>query len=99
MFPTSATRALWNLVEATPEEQEFGQSTNGRLWDVLSMARFAAIAAGGKADGQTIDFRVVFANLGRGRAEAGRKTKRLRVVAGPDDAGAPCFTIGFPEDF
>lgn len=95
--PVLLTRALFNLVSPTPREIQAGQSLRGRLWDVLSMGRFAIKRA--PDDGSELDYQVSFANLGRGRADSGRKTKRLRLVAGPDDHGALCIVIGFPEDF
>lgn len=94
--PVAVTRALWNLVDATPEEVASGQSTTGRLWDVLSMARMYGTRR--SADASQFDFPTIFRRLGRGKP-GGSKTYRLRFVVGPGDQGEPVATIGFPEDF
>lgn len=94
--PVLLTRSLFDFVDANDREKDAGQSFVGRLWDVLNMGRFAI--KGAPAGGSELDFRVSFHSLGRGR-DSGRRTKRLRLVAGPDDHGDLCIVIGFPEDF
>lgn len=94
--PVLLTRALFDLVDANEREQGAGQSLTGRLWDVLMMGRHAIARSPG--GGSELDYQVSFASLGRGR-DSGRRTKRLRLVAGPDDHGDLCIVIGFPDDF
>jgi hypothetical protein len=95
-WPVALTRALWNIVEPTDREACDGQSVEGRLWDVLMMARFAIQRA---ADhGTRIDFSVIFYEADRGQL-AGQRGHTLRLDTGPGDQGEPVVTIGFPGDF
>jgi hypothetical protein len=74
-----------------------GQSYEGRLWDVVFLASFAARRSG------TQD-RCSF-EVGLFEAEVApphrthRRTLLLWMVVGPGDQGEPVITIGFPEDF
>ena len=96
IWPVAFTRALWRIVEPTDREARNGQSVEGRLWDVLMMARFAIQRA---ADhGTQIDFSVIFHEADRGQ-RAGQRRHTLRLETGLGDWGEPVVTIGFPADF
>ncbi len=44
-WPVRITQGVASLVQSTEEEEQLGQSTEGRLWDVLFMARIAILNA------------------------------------------------------
>jgi hypothetical protein len=71
-----------------------GNDERGRLWDVITMARHAALKAGG-------DDLVAFTVLripaeGRGTTA---KPVTLWMQIGPGDDGSPVITIMRPEDY
>lgn len=91
------TRAAWNdCVEWTDEDAErkhWPQDEQGRLWDVLMMARFACRRSAGAS---LIRFEVVRVP----RPGCGRRRKvALAAQIGPGDAGEAVITIGQPSDF
>ncbi len=92
-FPlhTALSQTVWNLVEPTGKAKEHGECWKGRLWDVLSMLRFAAIREP-KTD--LIKYQVIFTD------HAGRKkTHTLWAQIGPGDNGEATLTIMKPEDY
>lgn len=84
--PVCLTRSVAELVVPNAREGERGQSVKGRLWDVLSMARFYA-----RRDGDTTVFPCLFWNSRDGRG--GQRKIILKAVIGPDDDGSPAITI------
>jgi len=94
--PTVVTADLHAALETNMRERSYGQSYEGRLWDVLFMASLAARRA--NWDSQTafsVSLEVCQGNRGRMR----RSSLHLWLHIGPGDAGEPVITIGFPEDF
>jgi hypothetical protein len=89
--PVAVTAALWAAIEAIPDSLAGIADARGRLHDVLWLARIAAQRFSGLPGGT---FAVHLPSRG-----ARQRVKTLRVEIGPDDHGAPCVTIGFPEDF
>lgn len=87
LVPVAVTAALWAAIEAIPPSLAGIADPRGRLHDVLWMAGLAVRRA-------SPGFAVALPIAG-----ARKRTQRLRVDVGPDDDGAPCVTIGFPEDF
>jgi len=95
-FPTAITAALH--AELTPNQREcsYGQSYEGRLWDVLFMAQLAARRA--ICDSQTA-FSVNLAVCSGKRSRLRMRLLNLWLVIGPGDEHEPVITIGFAEDF
>ena len=89
--PVAVTAAVWAAIEAIPDSLVGIADARGRLHDVLWMARVAAQRFRGACGGT---FAVHLPSRG-----TRQRVKTLRVEIGPDDHGAPCVTIGFPEDF
>jgi Family of unknown function (DUF6573) len=107
--PVALTRAVFEDCVAwtdrdTEETGFFGQSTEGRLWDVLGMARLAAGTATG---GDRVAFQVLrlprdkgripIDDLGEDELEALRLVS-LVLVCGPGDQGEPVLTIQEPGE-
>jgi hypothetical protein len=83
----------------TPNEREkaLGQSYEGRLWDVVFLASFAARRSGTQ---DRCSFEVgLFEADEAFPHRTHRRTLSLWMVVGPGDQGEPVITIGFPEDF
>jgi hypothetical protein len=68
------------------------QDEAGRLWDVLTMLRFAVRGPGG--DAPELRFGVHVCNDNRDRTPP---LVRLKAVCGPGDDGAPVVTVMLPE--
>lgn len=86
---TVITRALHETISNIPE-YALGESYEGRLWDVLWMCTRTPMKNPSAA---VKVFPVIMSVRG------GKRTLKLHAVAGPDDEGAVCMTIGYPEDF
>ena len=89
---TVVTSNLFNgyVVPAAELDGSFGQSTAGRMHDLLMLAR---IAAGGEPDGDRVVFQVGFL-MRPGRLE----TVKVILHIGPGDNGEPVLTLMLPED-
>jgi hypothetical protein len=68
-----------------------GQSLDGRLWDTLSVLRYA-IKASPSTD--RLSFTVLFAQA----PDAEPEPVNLLAVCGPGDSGEPVITIMLPAD-
>ncbi len=96
-YPAAITADLHARITPNEHEKALGQSYEGRLWDVVLLASFAARWAG-MADRSSFE-------VGLFEAEAAppRRTRhsilKLWIVVGPGDEGEPVIIIGFPEDF
>jgi len=94
--PAAITAALFAELSPNSRELSFGQSYDGRLWDVLFIAQMAARRA--IWDSQTafcVSLAVCPEKLGRLR----KRLLNLWLVIGPGDDHEPVITIGFMEDF
>lgn len=87
--PVAMTDGVAELVDATATAN--GQSTRGRLWDVLWMAWLAARRS--KSDRLT--YEVHFAPR---TGEEHEQTSALVLHIGPGDAGEPVITIMLPGE-
>lgn len=89
---TVVTDNLYHRYVEVPSglDRSFGQSSSGRLHDLLTLAMFAARASKGT---DRVYFKVDFL------MEPGR-TETVQVIAhiGPGDDGKPVLTIMLPED-
>ncbi len=91
-LPVAVTDTLYHGYLTPPLElAKEGQSLNGRLWDTLSVLRFA-IKASPVTD--RLSFTVLFAQV----PDAEPEPVDLLAVCGPGDSGEPVITIMLPSD-
>ena len=96
-FPTAITADLHARITPNQREQELGQSYEGRLWDVVFLASFAARQAGAANQSQ---FEVSLFEAEEDLPHNNHLSSlKLWIMVGPGDEGEPVITIGFPEDF
>ena len=96
-YPAAITVDLHTRLTPNQWEVELGQSYEGRLWDVVFLASFAARQAGG-ADQSQFEVSLLKADEEPPHSTH-RSTLKLMIVVGPGDEGEPVITIGFPQDF
>jgi hypothetical protein len=89
-FPVAVTATLWSQYVHVPDGVE-AQDEAGRLWDILQMLRYAIRQRRNHAD--TFLFTVSVRN-----DQSQPQSAKLKAVCGPDDAGAPCFTLMLAEE-
>jgi hypothetical protein len=84
-WPVAITAGVWATINDIPPKLKGIQDVEGRLWDVVWMARWAA--------GQGGD--LIHYTLRMDRNENGRRVKnlRLKMVSGPGDDWEPVITI------
>jgi DNA repair protein RadC len=96
-YPTAITADLHARITPNEREKALGQSYEGRLWDVVFLASFAARQAGTQ---DRCSFEVSLFEADEAPPHrTHRRTLSLWMVVGPGDQGEPVITIGFPEDF
>lgn len=90
-FPVAVTASVWHTY-VVPDERsrKYGQSEQGRLWDILWLLR-CAIRSGDKGD--TVTFQVRFI-----MKEKQLKVVMLKAVCGPGDDLEPVITIMPPDE-
>ena len=87
--PVAVTEALYKgWIEPDEYSKRQGQSSSGRLWDVLMHLHFASKGA----TSDTIFVNVVFAG------KEGSKTVKIKAVIGPGDTPDPVLTIMLPYE-
>lgn len=95
--PVAMTEAVYrDCVEWTVEDTErrqVAQDQEGRLWDVLAMARFAAV---GSPDRSRIELDLLRVSR-EGRGHSPRKVSLVSMIHEGDD-GLPVITIMFPHE-
>jgi hypothetical protein len=91
-WPVAVTLAVWHeVVTPTPHDEREGQSKEGRLWDILNMARLAAKA--NKDDSDAVLFKVLVQRGGK------QETVTLKLVLSAEaPEGGPCLTIMLPNE-
>ena len=95
-YPTAVTIGVWTKVVTPPEEaKRFGESVEGRLWEVLWMLKVAigkakakAARTGSNAVDDTVHFAVVATDQ-HGRAKVHKLWSRCHA----GDTPAPVITI------
>ena len=91
-LPVAVSDILYHgYLTPPPELAKEGQSLVGRLWDALSVLRFA-IKASPATD--RITFTVLFAQA----PDTEPEPVELLAVCGPGDSGEPVITIMLPSD-
>src|SRR5512135_1810692 len=91
-FPVAVTAGVWAACVAVPPGVD-GQDETGRLWDVLTMLRFAIqreLVAGGR-----VDFALHVRNDNR---EGDPPLVRLYALCGPGDDAEPVITVLLPHE-
>jgi DNA repair protein RadC len=96
-YPTAITADLHARITPNEGEKALGQSYEGRLWDVVFLASFAARQAG-THDRCSFEVSLFEADEAPPHRTY-RRSLSLWMVVGPGDQGEPVITIGFPEDF
>lgn len=100
--PVALTRAAWEdcvaWSEADTDRKHWPQDQAGRLWDVLSMARFY-IAGATRRDPSTDRCTVELVRVPRAGSGCMARHVALTAVIGGGDDGEPVITIGQPADF
>lgn len=93
-YPVALTRAVWESCVAVPADAKGrpipGQDERGRLWDVVSMTRFAIVTAPASRTQLAVRLKV--------RQRAGHRLVTLKSVCGPGDHAEPVITIMLPEE-
>jgi hypothetical protein len=88
-YPVSVTAALWDqYIKPDQSVKSFGQSVEGRLWDVLWMFRVNAFIC----KDSVLCFDVYFL------MEEKLELVKLKAVCGPGDAMSPVVTIMLPDE-
>jgi hypothetical protein len=91
-YPVALTAVVWVKCVAVPAGV-LCQEEAGRLWDVLTMLRFAIRQS--KRSGPEVRFAVHFRNDNRERTPP---LVRLKGLCGPGDDGEPVITVMLPEE-
>ena len=106
-YPTAVTAAVWSdccvwTEEDTKRSRSLGgQSTRGRLWDVVNLARFAIKCAARRRErgGGPRSPELLFALKRLPRPGHGRRQNvQLKLVLGPGDGGEWVITIMQPDE-
>ena len=88
-YPVAVTTRLWNeFVVPLEVDEHAGQSTNGRLWDVLYL--FAIHAR--QCRGNLMNYRVGFVVNGKNVVQP------IKSVIGPGDDREPVITLMLPSE-
>ena len=84
-YPVALTAAVFGKCVALPRGYRGVQDERGRLWDVVSMFRFAVRRSTG---GDTLLYRL----------KVSGRLVTLKAVVGPGDTPEPVITIMLPEE-
>jgi len=92
-FPVAVTSAVWHEYVVPDEElSNYGQSEDGRLWDILWM--FRCNARRNASDIMLFDLYFLMSKNGKSE----QKLVTLKAVCGPGDKGEPVITIMNPDE-
>jgi hypothetical protein len=96
-FPVAITRGVWSECVALPEGYHGCQDETGRLWDVISMLRFAIRRSAG---GERIDYGVLVRAITKQLRDDQRAPRlhRLKALCGPGDDAEPVITVMLPGE-
>ncbi len=104
-FPVYMTRSVWTKYVEVPEEFKGIQDPEGRLWDILTMLRYAA----SRCDSNIVEFRVSVTLPDKGdwtryeKRYDGSRTQRLVTLLseiGPKEYNdpSPVITVSLPDE-
>lgn len=91
-YPVALTAAAWTKCVTVPPAV-WCQDEAGRLWDVLTMLRFAI--RGQRGDDAEVHFAVHVRNDNR---DGTPPLVRLKALCGPGDDGEPVVTVMMPDE-
>ena len=91
-FPVAVTAALWEAIENIPEPYAGFETPEGRLWDVLFMARIAIQRSKGGGS------QLLYPLLLHTDATPGDTEVRIKLVCGPGDNAEPVITLMQPSE-
>ena len=86
----------WNEADEARKDDATGQSTEGRLHDVLSLAAMAAREAAKQEGGSTVYFNALL--VPRNGSVSKPLTQQFILVVGPGDQGEPVLTLMLPGE-
>ena len=99
-IPVAVTTSVWEECIYWPEDEAngYGQSTDGRLWDVLFLAHCEIASARGNEQDLEYKLNVIPRgtkpeNTGAIDDFTGAELKTLKINIGPGDNGEPVITI------
>ena len=92
IYPVAVTRAVYGILEPSPELERQGQSFQGRAWDMLTILRVAIRTT--REPGDQVRFAPLFIRKPGGSPEP----VAFRSVVGPGDAAEPVITIMLPTE-
>lgn len=91
-YPSAVTNTLYEkYLNADNILKEYGQSTKGRILDMLTM--FVLAVKNAKTDTDTIIFKTIFFNR-----DLQEELVKIKCIIGPGDDPKPVFTFMFPEE-
>ncbi len=94
-IPVAITDTIWaRWINATPEQQEYGQTTEARLRDVLAVLFFRIRALPKDATPTRLVFKVRFL---MDAEKEGYEEPELTADCGPGDQGEAVITILLPD--
>jgi len=92
-LPVVVTARLWaEVITPDPRSVPYGQSIEGRLWDTLSMLKYALMTGHAQA-GYMFHFSAYYIMKARQR-----RLLKLKAFCGPYDSEEPGFTIMLPNE-
>ena len=104
-IPVAVTTSVWEECIYWPEDEAngYGQSTDGRLWDVLFMAHCEIASARGNEQDLEYKLNVIPRgtkpeNTGAIDDFTGAELRTLKINIGPGDNGEPVITIMQPNE-
>ena len=104
-IPVAVTTSVWEECIYWPEDEAngYGQSTDGRLWDVLFMAHCEIASARGNEQDLEYKLNVIPRgtkpeNTGAIDDFTGAELRTLKIKIGPGDNGEPVITIMQPNE-
>ena len=104
-IPVAVTTSVWEECIYWPEDEAngYGQSTDGRLWDVLFLAHCEIASARGNEQDLEYKLNVIPRgtkpeNTGAIDDFTGAELRTLKINIGPGDNGEPVITIMQPNE-
>jgi len=92
-FPVAITASVWHeYIVPNDELVSYGQSYEGRLWDVLFMLKHYAA----RKQGDIVNYKLYFVMIQNGKPV--EEVVELKAVCGPGDDTEPVITIMKPEE-
>ena len=92
VFPVALTAALWADIATVPEKHAGFETPEGRLWDVLWMARIAIQRSKGGGS------KMIYPLILHTEETPGDTEYRIKLVCGPGDTPDPVITLMRPNE-